>query len=105
MLYDSVEFCALTKPQANRQGLFNPAQVKMAIAFFRVIKKGESEKTAPPPKAYKREMTLDCCLSLQAFDAVKGHFCEFLVSNILDTSAFFGFLMSFPSHLLQNTFP
>ena len=40
-------------------------------------------------------MTLDCCLSLQAFVAVKGHFCEFLVSNIFLTYTFFGFSMPF----------
>ena len=104
MLYDSVEFLRIGKAAGSRQGQLNPAQEKMAVAFLWVIKKGRVCKTAPPPKANKREMTLDRCLSLQAFDAVKGHFCGFLVSNILDTSSFFGFLMSFPSRLLQNSF-
>lgn len=57
------------------------------------------KKAAPAATEYqnnKREMTLDCCLSLQAFCAVKGHFCGFLVSNIfLDTSSFCGFSMPF----------
>ena len=47
-------------------------------------------------------MTLDCCLSLQAFVAVKGHFCEFLVSNIFFNLRFLRIFDAVPSRFLLS---
>lgn len=47
-------------------------------------------------------MTLDCCLSLQAFLAVKGHFCEFLVSNIFFIPLFLRIFDAVPSRVLPS---
>ncbi len=47
-------------------------------------------------------MTLDCYLSLQAFLAVKGHFCEFLVSNIFFIPLFLQIFDAVPSRVLPS---
>lgn len=47
----------------------------------------EKQKSTPKgAKKAKKEVTLDCSDLFASFPAVKGYFCEFLVSNILVTS-------------------
>ena len=61
-----------------------------AACFFITLIRIRAIKNAPlrvPEKPYKSEMTLDYCLfchDKKHFFVVKGHFCSFLISNIID---------------------
>ncbi len=53
---------------------------------------------------YKSEMTLDCTVSLhRLLKAVKGHFWEFLVSNIIGYLSFCGMDAACQRNANQNT--